>query len=163
MIFLVPGVLLFFSDQKYRPRWRYYRSELPEVLPKSSTAYESWVLDSNGSSTGSRSGTTAKPEVPALPAVLPPGTSGVTSEPSTACENWVLDSTEVVPEVDPVLPLYRNFRSFSRYYRPCGYSSLAVGRLFLGGPEVPPFGPVLPVLWFFVSVESRWGQFCVGR
>ena len=26
---------------------------------------------------------------------------------------------------------------------------------FSGGPEVPPFGPVLPVLWFFVSKESR--------
>ena len=69
-------VLLFFSYRKYRPIGRYYRSELPEVLPEPSTAYESWVLDSNGSSTG----TTAKPEVPVLPAVLPPGTSGDTSE-----------------------------------------------------------------------------------
>ena len=41
--------------------------------------------------------------------------------------------------------------------------SLAVGRFFLGGPKVPPFGTVLPVLQVFVSSESRWEQFYVGR
>ena len=41
-------------------------------------------------------------------------------------------------------------------------SQLAVGRLFLGGPEVPPFGPVLPVPRVFVS--SRLVSFlCIGR
>ena len=157
-------VLLFFSYRKYRPIGRYYRSELPEVLPEPSTAYESWVLDSNGSTTGSSTGTTAKPEVPVLPAVLPPGTSGVTS--GAQCRLRKLGTgllTEVAPEVVPVLPLNRNYRSVSRYYRPRGLSLLAVGRLFLGGPEVPPFGPVLPVLRVFASKESRWGCFHVGR
>ena len=61
--------------RKYRSSQRYYRSKLPEVLPEPSTANESWVLDSNGSSTGSRTGTT--------------GFTGSTGAPSgTAARNF---------------------------------------------------------------------------
>ena len=57
--------------RKYRSSQRYYRWELPVLLP----------------------------------------------EPSTAYENWVLDSTEVASEVKPELPLNRKYRSSQRYYR----------------------------------------------
>ena len=106
---LVLLFLLFFCDQKYRPRGRYYRWELPVALPlmkirfwnapevapelpvnrkyRRAQRYYRWLLPEplpepvpltkmgfcifSGSYTGSDTGTTAKPEVPALPAELP--------------------------------------------------------------------------------------------
>ena len=71
----------------------------------------------SGSCTGSVTGTTSKPEVPALPAELP--------------------ASRVL--------------------------SLAVGRLFLGGPKVPPTGPVLPVLRVCFLLRTIGGLPYVGR
>ena len=150
---------MFFSDRKYRPRKRYYCWTLPRLLPDTTYAYESSVLLPSGSGTGSNPGSTGKPEVPAFLAVLPLASSGGTSGTSAAYKNVLLffsgcdTGTTAKPEVSALpaeLPASRVF-------------SLAVGRLFLGGPKVPPPGPVLPVLRGFVSEESRWGCFYTGR
>ena len=80
---------------------------------------------------------------------------------------------EVAPDLVPLLPVNRKYRSFyrnfrpggfsllvlgklfwvgrkyrplGRYYRSCGFSFLAVGDFSLYRAVVPPFGSVLPVL-----------------
>ena len=155
--------MLFFSDRKYRPCKRYYRWSLPRLLPDTTSAYESSVLLPSGSGTGSNPGSTGKPEVPAFLAVLPLASSEGTSGTSAAYKNVLLffsgsctgcdTGTTAKPEV-PALPAEL---PASRIF------SLTVGRPFLGGPEVPPPGPVLPVLRGFVSIESRWGCLYMGR
>ena len=55
-------------NRKYRRDQRYYRWLLPEPVPLMKISF----CIVSGSSTGSGTGTSAKPEVPALPAVLPP-------------------------------------------------------------------------------------------
>ena len=55
-------------NRKYRRAQRYYRWLLPEPVPLTKMGFCFF----SGSCTGSDTGTTAKPEVPALPAELPP-------------------------------------------------------------------------------------------
>ena len=54
-------------NRKYRRAQRYYRWILPEPVPLTKMSFCIW----SGSCTGSDTGTTAKPEVPARPAELP--------------------------------------------------------------------------------------------
>ena len=102
-------ICCFSCGQKYRSSQQYYRSELPEVLPEPSTAYESWVLDSIGSSTGSRSGTT--------------GFTGSTGAPSgTTARNFRWYFRSPVPLAKAGYWTQRKWhRKLIRYYRYCRY------------------------------------------
>ena len=59
-------------NRKYRRAQLYYRWLLPEPLPEPVPLTKMGFCIFFGSCTGSDTGTTAKPEVPALPAELPP-------------------------------------------------------------------------------------------
>ena len=110
---------------------------LPLIFPGTGT------LSSPEIWTGSRTGSTGPPEVPVTVAVLPLSTSGGNFRRHFRLFSQVLDVLESPgfwPKVSPVLPLNRKYRRFQRNFRSCGFSSLAVGRLFWVGRKYRPLG-----------------------
>ena len=69
----------FSSFRYYRSLWRNYRWNVPDQLPKATSAYKISVLLPSGSGTGTCSDTTALPEVPDLFPEVPVASAGPTS------------------------------------------------------------------------------------
>ena len=92
------------SHRKYRRAQRYYRWLLPEPLPEPVPLMKMGFCIFSGSCTGSDTGTTAKPEVPALPAELPP----LRVRFLLPVYRWgAALHRAVVPPFGPVLPVLR--------------------------------------------------------